>query len=261
MLRHTFRYSCSLSNKSVSDQHLNSSDYIYYHYPAVHRFKQVSASLSVVLMLELIYHSYTFDAKAHQIPNKFLVTKSPFQHVTLQNIPCLPSIHELDSMTNQAYQMQNTINMKFNSASFINTTISKQTTLEKPITTTKKRRSEDHKRTKPSKINKQQRNQHCHSCNSTETPEWRRGPLGPRTLCNACGIIWRKLVKKQENSTFYSDNEEEISLYDIHPSEDGYESTMASSFVPVSNSTLSDYCNTESRDTDTKKTSLSFLLS
>ncbi|KAI8977673.1 hypothetical protein BDF20DRAFT_988578 [Mycotypha africana] len=38
----------------------------------------------------------------------------------------------------------------------------------------------------------------CHSCNSTETPEWRRGPLGPRTLCNACGLIWIKLSKKDD---------------------------------------------------------------
>lgn len=28
----------------------------------------------------------------------------------------------------------------------------------------------------------------CHSCNTTETPEWRRGPDGARTLCNACGL-------------------------------------------------------------------------
>lgn len=26
----------------------------------------------------------------------------------------------------------------------------------------------------------------CRGCGATETPEWRRGPLGPRTLCNAC---------------------------------------------------------------------------
>jgi hypothetical protein len=26
----------------------------------------------------------------------------------------------------------------------------------------------------------------CLGCGATETPEWRRGPLGPRTLCNAC---------------------------------------------------------------------------
>lgn len=28
----------------------------------------------------------------------------------------------------------------------------------------------------------------CHSCNRAQTPEWRRGPDGPRTLCNACGL-------------------------------------------------------------------------
>lgn len=26
----------------------------------------------------------------------------------------------------------------------------------------------------------------CLGCGTTETPEWRRGPMGPRTLCNAC---------------------------------------------------------------------------
>lgn len=29
----------------------------------------------------------------------------------------------------------------------------------------------------------------CRGCGATETPEWRRGPLGPRTLCNAC-VSW-----------------------------------------------------------------------
>lgn len=31
----------------------------------------------------------------------------------------------------------------------------------------------------------------CYSCNSGSTPQWRHGPDGPRTLCNACGL--RKL--------------------------------------------------------------------
>jgi len=30
--------------------------------------------------------------------------------------------------------------------------------------------------------------QRCRSCNRSETPQWRRGPDGPRTLCNACGL-------------------------------------------------------------------------
>lgn len=28
----------------------------------------------------------------------------------------------------------------------------------------------------------------CHSCSVTVTAEWRRGPDGPRSLCNACGV-------------------------------------------------------------------------
>lgn len=28
----------------------------------------------------------------------------------------------------------------------------------------------------------------CQSCHSSDTPEWRRGPDGARTLCNACGL-------------------------------------------------------------------------
>ncbi|CEL61996.1 GATA zinc finger domain-containing protein 16 OS=Dictyostelium discoideum GN=gtaP PE=4 SV=1 [Rhizoctonia solani AG-1 IB] len=37
----------------------------------------------------------------------------------------------------------------------------------------------------------------CASCHATSTPEWRRGPLGPRTLCNACGLVYAKLMKKR----------------------------------------------------------------
>ncbi|KAI8885475.1 hypothetical protein K501DRAFT_331935 [Backusella circina FSU 941] len=37
----------------------------------------------------------------------------------------------------------------------------------------------------------------CHTCNISETPEWRRGPDGARTLCNACGLHYAKLVRKK----------------------------------------------------------------
>jgi hypothetical protein len=37
----------------------------------------------------------------------------------------------------------------------------------------------------------------CRQCGNTETPEWRRGPEGARTLCNACGLYHAKLVKKK----------------------------------------------------------------
>ncbi|XP_074590961.1 GATA transcription factor 15-like [Curcuma longa] len=32
----------------------------------------------------------------------------------------------------------------------------------------------------------------CGACRTTETPLWRSGPAGPKTLCNACGIRYRK---------------------------------------------------------------------
>lgn len=39
----------------------------------------------------------------------------------------------------------------------------------------------------------------CHSCNRAETPEWRRGPDGARTLCNACGLHYAKLTRKNQS--------------------------------------------------------------
>ena len=37
----------------------------------------------------------------------------------------------------------------------------------------------------------------CQACGTSETPEWRRGPDGARTLCNACGLHYAKLVRKR----------------------------------------------------------------
>lgn len=36
----------------------------------------------------------------------------------------------------------------------------------------------------------------CFQCSSKVTPEWRKGPGGPGTLCNACGLFYQKLVAK-----------------------------------------------------------------
>ncbi|KAG2616508.1 GATA transcription factor 23-like isoform X2 [Panicum virgatum] len=37
----------------------------------------------------------------------------------------------------------------------------------------------------------------CVECRTTATPMWRGGPTGPRSLCNACGIRYRK-KRRQE---------------------------------------------------------------
>lgn len=42
----------------------------------------------------------------------------------------------------------------------------------------------------------------CVHCHSTETPLWRAGPDGPKTLCNACGVRYKKgklLLFKDDN--------------------------------------------------------------
>ncbi|KAL2155212.1 hypothetical protein VTH82DRAFT_3888 [Thermothelomyces myriococcoides] len=37
----------------------------------------------------------------------------------------------------------------------------------------------------------------CTDCGTLESPEWRKGPGGPKTLCNACGLRWAKREKKK----------------------------------------------------------------
>ena len=33
-----------------------------------------------------------------------------------------------------------------------------------------------------------------------DSPEWRKGPNGPKTLCNACGLRWAKKEKKKHST-------------------------------------------------------------
>ncbi|KAG0214287.1 hypothetical protein BGX28_002395 [Mortierella sp. GBA30] len=37
----------------------------------------------------------------------------------------------------------------------------------------------------------------CFACHTSATPLWRRGPDGPRSLCNACGLHYAGLLKRQ----------------------------------------------------------------
>ncbi|KAK9835814.1 hypothetical protein WJX74_008514 [Apatococcus lobatus] len=38
--------------------------------------------------------------------------------------------------------------------------------------------------------------QQCTQCSTQSTPVWRAGPLGPKTLCNACGVRYMKVAKR-----------------------------------------------------------------
>ncbi|KAL3130374.1 hypothetical protein ABBQ38_008200 [Trebouxia sp. C0009 RCD-2024] len=39
--------------------------------------------------------------------------------------------------------------------------------------------------------------QACTACQAQSTPVWRAGPMGPKTLCNACGVRWMKHSKRK----------------------------------------------------------------
>jgi len=49
-----------------------------------------------------------------------------------------------------------------------------------------------HKRTYKYSPKKPTEDRSCTSCATKVTPEWRRGPKGPKTLCNACGLQFAK---------------------------------------------------------------------
>ncbi|KAJ2935621.1 hypothetical protein H1R20_g1471, partial [Candolleomyces eurysporus] len=51
----------------------------------------------------------------------------------------------------------------------------------------------------------------CVTCGNTESPEWRKGPLGPKTLCNACGLRWAKQNRKPEDPDTAAGNTEDAS--------------------------------------------------
>ncbi|RKO93546.1 hypothetical protein BDK51DRAFT_26234 [Blyttiomyces helicus] len=37
----------------------------------------------------------------------------------------------------------------------------------------------------------------CLTCGKMHTVQWRRGPAGKSTLCNACGLLWSKKIKRE----------------------------------------------------------------
>ncbi|KAI8335795.1 hypothetical protein BC941DRAFT_429398 [Chlamydoabsidia padenii] len=50
----------------------------------------------------------------------------------------------------------------------------------------------------PSSISSCQSTKRCARCGTNNSPEWRRGPNGHKTLCNACGLRYSRLMSKQQ---------------------------------------------------------------
>ncbi|KAI9021969.1 hypothetical protein DFJ74DRAFT_671279 [Hyaloraphidium curvatum] len=42
----------------------------------------------------------------------------------------------------------------------------------------------------------------CEECGKADSPEWRRGPSGQKTLCNACGLRYARKVNKMSKNAF-----------------------------------------------------------
>ncbi|KAG8715829.1 blue light receptor [Ceratobasidium sp. 423] len=40
----------------------------------------------------------------------------------------------------------------------------------------------------------------CTMCKRTDSPQWRKGPEGPNTLCNSCGLQWARTQRKSEGT-------------------------------------------------------------
>ncbi|KAF2135849.1 uncharacterized protein K452DRAFT_158551 [Aplosporella prunicola CBS 121167] len=49
----------------------------------------------------------------------------------------------------------------------------------------------------------------CQWCDVTSAPEWRRGPGGPKTLCNACGLRWAKAGRKKNHGSIKMEEDED----------------------------------------------------
>ncbi|XP_020973446.1 GATA transcription factor 11 isoform X1 [Arachis ipaensis] len=49
----------------------------------------------------------------------------------------------------------------------------------------------DHTEKKGSALQGSVTHRKCMHCEVTSTPQWREGPMGPKTLCNACGVRYR----------------------------------------------------------------------
>ncbi|XP_021821391.1 GATA transcription factor 29-like [Prunus avium] len=50
----------------------------------------------------------------------------------------------------------------------------------------------------PAKVGDNNKTCTNYNCRVTESPMWRTGPLGPKSLCNRCGIRFRKIKQKEE---------------------------------------------------------------
>jgi len=121
-------------------------------------------------------------AHFQQTKNALLESHNLLKQSTIQQIPI--NIQQQQSQQ----QQQTTIGIQ-----------QQPIAIQKPTTPVNDEDSKSQKKRKR-QISNTNRNLHCHMCGVTETPEWRRGPAGDHTLCNACGLHYAKSIKKQKKT-------------------------------------------------------------
>ncbi|KAI3794223.1 hypothetical protein L1987_36852 [Smallanthus sonchifolius] len=53
----------------------------------------------------------------------------------------------------------------------------------------------------------------CANCDTTSTPLWRNGPRGPKSLCNACGIRYKKEERRAKAAAVTTDGSDATEGY------------------------------------------------
>jgi len=102
------------------------------------------------------------------------------------NQATFPASDDLDAMKMTAF-----CNLTWSLKRTTNTSDAKnvyEEAIAKSLTPKSLKHIEKHKRMKTPRV--------CRACGSISTPQWRSGPLGRGTLCNACGLKERKKSKK-----------------------------------------------------------------
>ncbi|PWN20761.1 hypothetical protein BCV69DRAFT_198880 [Microstroma glucosiphilum] len=59
-------------------------------------------------------------------------------------------------------------------------------------------RTVDNEATKAQSDGAAEANKRCSSCGTANSPEWRKGPTGHKTLCNACGLRFSRSINRQQ---------------------------------------------------------------
>lgn len=88
-----------------------------------------------------------------------------------------------------------------------------------------------HLRRSTGKRRKDQPPEKCQKCGISKTPEWRRGPDGRKSMCNACGLQYSKQRRKEVRVPF-SNTQHRASIHNIVETQNTGGSTTPSSAEP-----------------------------